>query len=86
MIFGYKSEPQRIVCANCDAALSKESEGKVQFCPKCGNPLTMEAAMAFETTMKKEKVAILYEVLAEVEEGHQATQVIERFLGDMQNN
>lgn len=83
MIYGYKTEANKLVCANCGSTLSKESEGKVRFCPKCANPLSMDAAIELEQIGKKAKIEILYALQDEMEEGKDAAATITRFLEEL---
>lgn len=65
MINGIKTTINGDCCAYCEA---KVISGLYNFCPKCGNPLTVDAIRFKEQQEKKIKLELLDELAYEVED------------------
>lgn len=65
MINGIKTTLEGDRCAYCDA---KVISGLYNFCPKCGNPLTVDAIRFQEQKTKKIQIELLDELAYEIED------------------
>ena len=76
-------ENDKVFCGECKQQVGKASECKLSFCPKCGNALNLNALAKNEQKSAKEKIVLLYELLDEIEEGHDAKQTIKNFIEEL---
>lgn len=85
MMNGIKTDGQNITCANCDQKVSKDGTLKLNFCPKCGNPLNIDASVKYEKAVNHEKLVMLYEIVDAIEEsGNDAKNVINQFIKEFE--
>ena len=68
MMNGIRIDGNNVTCASCGQKVSKDGELKLNFCPKCGNPLNIDASVKYEKEVNHEKVVMLYELLDELDE------------------
>ena len=80
---GIQTSGQDIYCGDCGQKVSKDGALKLNFCPRCGNPLNINASVKLEKFINHEKTVILYELLDEIEEGKDPKQTIEQFVKDL---
>lgn len=83
---GIKVEGQKITCAECGQNVSKDGKLILNFCPKCGNPLNIQANVKYEKKVAKDKIIMLYELLDLIEEGNDATTQIKEFIKELNEN
>ena len=85
MMNGIKTDGQNITCASCGQKVSKDGILKLNFCPKCGNPLNIDASVKYEKTINHEKLVMLYEIADAIEEsGNDAKNVINQFIKEFE--
>lgn len=75
MINGIKTNVDGDHCAYCDA---KVVSGLYNFCPKCGNPLTVDAIRFKDQQTKKEKLELLDELAYQIEDEKALKVILEK--------
>ncbi len=86
MMNGIKTDGQNITCASCGQKVSKDGTLKLNFCPKCGNPLNIDASVKYEKTINHEKLVMLYELIDTINENNEdAKKVINDFIKELEN-
>lgn len=75
MINGIKTNVDGDHCAYCDA---KVVSGLYNFCPKCGNPLTVDAIRFKDQQTKKVKLELLDELAYQVEDEKALKVILEK--------
>lgn len=75
MINGIKTNADGDHCAYCDA---KVVSGLYNFCPKCGNPLTVDAIRFKDQQTKKVKLELLDELAYQVEDEKALKVILEK--------
>lgn len=75
MINGIKTNIDGDHCAYCDA---KVVSGLYNFCPKCGNPLTVDAIRFKDQQTKKEKLELLDELAYQIEDEKALKVILEK--------
>jgi predicted amidophosphoribosyltransferase len=84
---GVNSVNGKIVCAECGQTVGKVNEELLMnYCPKCGNPLNIDSAVALDNKISKEKIVTLYEAIDEIDEGKDAKQVLKDFIKELADN
>ena len=79
MTNGIKVSNGIITCARCGQKVSKDGELKLNYCPKCGNPLNIKANVETEKMINHEKLVMLYEIKDQLEEQN-ADQLIDDYI------
>ena len=72
---GIKTLPDGEYCAYCNA---KVNLNLYNFCPKCGNALTMDAIRLKEQQEKRVKIELLDELSAEITDEKSLNVIIEK--------
>lgn len=80
-----KIEKDKVICAECGQQVGKDGETKLSFCPKCGNPLNINALEQFEKKVAKQTIVTLYEAIDEIEDGEDALEVLNRYIKELNN-
>lgn len=83
MMQGIKVDGENISCAECGQKVSKDGSLKLNFCPKCGNPLNINSSVKLEKLINHEKIVMLYELLDEINEGANATDTINNYISEL---
>ena len=83
MMDGIKTEGNNILCASCNQKVSKDGTLKLNFCPKCGNPLNINASVKLEKHISHQKTIMLYELLDEISQGKNAEQQIKNYIKEL---
>lgn len=86
MIQGIKTNGSEYVCGACGQKVSKDGKLVVNFCPKCGNPLNIDASVKYEKDVEKEKLVMLYTLLDSIEEGNDAKTEIESMISELKED
>ena len=82
---GIKSVGNEYSCAECNQKVSKDGKIMLNFCPKCGNPLNINASVKYENQVSKEKTLMLYELLDLIQEGKDPVKQIKSFIKELNN-
>ena len=80
---GVKTVNGEIFCADCNQKVSKDKDLKLNFCPKCGNPLNIDAMVKLAKYVDHEKTVLLYNVIDRIDEGDNAKSVCEEFIKEL---
>lgn len=80
---GIKSVGSEFACAECNQKVSKDGKILLNFCPKCGNPLNIEASVKYENSVAREKTQLLYELLDLINDGADAVKQINEFIKEL---
>ncbi len=83
MMQGIKVDGKIISCAECGQKVSNDGSLKLNFCPKCGNPLNINASVKYEKAVNHEKLVMLYELIDEVNEGANAVDTINNYISQL---
>lgn len=83
MLIGIKTENNELVCAECGQKVSKDRTLKLNFCPKCGNTLNIDAAVKLEKEINHQKTIMLYELLDEITNGKDAKETIKNYISQL---
>ena len=81
-----KFENGKVYCAECNQTVSKDETLKLNFCPKCGNPLNIDASVKQEKNINHQKIIMLYELLDTINDGNNAPKTIEQFIKELNEN
>ena len=81
-----KFENGKVYCAECKQLVSKDEQLKLNFCPKCGNPLNIDASVKQEKAINHQKIIMLYELLDTINDGNHATSTIEEYIKELNEN
>lgn len=85
MMKGLKTNGLEIACAECGQVLAKDGKLKANFCPKCGNPLNIDASVKYEKAVNHEKLVMLYELIDTINENNEdAKKVINNFIKELE--
>lgn len=76
-------EDGKTLCGECKQIVSKDHDCKLSFCPRCGNPLNINALEKFEEKVNHEKIFILYEAIDEITDGADALEVLNRYIKEL---
>lgn len=80
---GLETKNGETYCAECGQKVSKDGKLVLNFCPKCGNALTIEAGVSQDKKISKEKLVMLYEMQDRASEGEDINSVLEEFINDL---
>ena len=84
---GIKTQNGEIFCAECNQKVSKDNELKLNFCPKCGNPLNIDAMVKLEKYVEHEKIVLLYTLIDDLEQsGQDAKTLAEKYIKELNEN
>lgn len=84
---GIKTQNGEIFCAECNQKVSKDKDLKLNFCPKCGNPLNMDAMVKLDKYVEHEKIVMLYTLIDDLEEsGKTPKELIEQYIKELNEN
>lgn len=75
----------KVLCGECHQTVGKDGQTKLSFCPRCGNPLTLNALEKLETKINHEKILTLYEAIDEIEDGADALSVLNQFIEELKD-
>ena len=85
MMEGIRIDGEKITCAGCGQKVSKDGTLKLNFCPKCGNPLNINASVQYEKSVNHEKLVMLYELLDTINDSNEdAKMVINDFINQLE--
>lgn len=76
----------KFVCGECSQNLGKENVDKINYCPRCGNPLNIKSAANLERNMLQDKISLLTEVLIEMDEGADARETLKQFIEELEES
>ena len=80
---GIETRNGETYCAECGQKVSKDGKVIVNFCPKCGNALNIEASVKQEKEISKQKLIMLYEMEERVNEGENLDAVLKEFIKEL---
>ncbi len=85
MMKGIRTDGNNITCAECGQKVSKDGTLKLNFCPKCGNPLNIDASVKYEKSVNQEKLVMLYELIDTINDSNEDTKkVINDFINQLE--
>ena len=58
MGYGVKMEGDKVYCVVCNKLISETGSYKENFCPECGNPLSLTGLEAQEKILKAERESV----------------------------
>lgn len=77
---------EKILRCECGQTISKDGTNKLNYCPKCGKPLTMQANVDLEKKENKAKLIMLYELCDEIDEGNDPRIKIDEYITELKEN
>ena len=80
---GLETRNGETYCAECGQKVSKDGKLIVNFCPKCGNALTIEAGVSQDKKMSKEKLVMLYEMQERALDGEDLAKLLDEFIQEL---
>ena len=75
----------KVLCGECNQIVGKDGSTKLSFCPRCGNPLNLNAMAKLESKINHEKILTLYEAIDEIEEGSDAIETLKSFIQQLKD-
>ena len=75
----------KVLCGECKQTVGKDGETKLSFCPRCGNPLNLDALIKLENKINHQKILTLYEAIDEIEDGADALSVLNQFIEELKD-
>jgi len=76
----------KILCDECRLELGTDGAKKINFCPRCGVPFSMDAAVKREQEDLKSKLMLLCELQDEIENGKDPEKAIEQFIREIEES
>lgn len=80
MKYGFKENKDLLICANCNSVVGKNEKLLCNFCPKCGNPISIDAINLRGNEYTEQRIKLIYEIKQDVENGNDINKILEDYI------